>query len=64
MRKVVAFLFLFLTFTASWVLWERHEVTSCFNSPYCILEKLNAPAHSSSSTKETNGESSHTPAEN
>jgi len=45
MKKIVAFLFLFLTFTVFWILWESHEAVSCFNSPYCMTEHLNITDH-------------------
>ncbi len=38
MRKTFLALLILFFLISSWVFWERHEVTSCFNTPSCVLD--------------------------
>ena len=40
-RTVFVLIIAFLVFS-SWVVWERHEITSCFNMSSCVLNTVSA----------------------
>ncbi|CAD5243520.1 hypothetical protein [Thermococcus camini] len=42
MRKTVLIIIIAFLVFSSWVVWERHEITSCFNTPSCVLNNAGA----------------------
>ena len=42
MKKTTLAFFLIFFLLFSWVFWERYEITSCFNTPSCVLNNAGA----------------------